>query len=151
MHAAHAHLLRFFLLTILGACLCQCSSQIAAWQVGRTNDAAENRILIIERNPPSMGYSRLSSQRVLHPEFASWLDQMGMPEFMAEKTKDDFHYMVLYYASKGQAYSCRTARHYSSQNLAISGPWKISRREQRILRDFRSDAVPPRKSVLQHP
>ncbi len=143
--------LRFVTIFVLCACLCQCRSQMAAWQVGRTNDAAEDRILLIQRNPPSMGYQRLVNQRVLHPEFASWLDQMGMPEFMAEKTLDEHHYMVLYYLSRKQAYSCRTSRHYSSERMAISGPLNITPREQHILRDFRSDALTPRRSVLQHP
>lgn len=151
MHAAHAIILRH--LPILAVCcgLCQCSSQFAAWHVGRTNEAAENRILLIQPHPPSMGYQRLLSQRQLHPEFAEWLDKMGMPEFMAEKTKDDFHYLVLYYASQRRAYCCRTANHYTSQPFEISGPWNISAHELRILQQFRNDSISPRPSVLEYP
>ena len=73
---------RLALLSAFVLTLCQCAPYRAAWQHGWTNADAEDSIMLVLADPPSLGWKRLQQHSALHPEFRSFLNQMGQPEHL---------------------------------------------------------------------
>jgi hypothetical protein len=120
--------------------LTSCSSLSNAWMAGRTASAAENRIMLIRDRPASFGRHRLDYQAALYPDLALFLRKFDSPDFLAEMTNDEQHYLILYYLASRQAYACRT-KGLHSHEVEFAGPYPITASEFKMLDGFRRQAA----------
>ena len=125
-------------LVVLGLCACQPVSD--AWVTGWTERAAHDQIMLVRENPPSLGQRRLQSQSVVYPDLGVFLQARGSPDFLAETTTHDRHFLILYYLKAKCAYACR-AKAASTRQIEFTGPYPITRREVRLLRNFKQQAA----------
>lgn len=132
------HLLPLLLLTFICS---SCAPYRAAWASGWTEKAANNSIMYINEEPPTLGWKRLQYQAELHPEFRQFIDQLGKPDCIAETTHTQRHYMILYYLNQRKAFSFRNDTRSVSKPIEVAGPYNISDKEYRLLRDFKKRAV----------
>jgi hypothetical protein len=131
-------LLSAFVMTLL---LCQCAPYRAAWQHGWTNADAEDSIMLVLADPPSLGWKRLQQHSALHPEFRSFLNQMGQPDCLAESVQGDRRYIILYYLEQRRAFSLRTAARSLGEPMQVSGPYPITDKEYALLSSFQNKAL----------
>ena len=121
---------------LLGSCLRFDQS----WVFGSAASLARDQIMLVRREPPSFGYSRVVSQSQLYPDLAIFVQQHGLPDFLAETGDKDRHYYILYYLRAHAAYACRTRpRHPGATEFA--GPYPITKAEYKLLDSFRQGKV----------
>ena len=111
---------------------------------GSISAAANDQIMLVRQEPPSLGYLRLGTQSVAYPDLAVFVKKQGLPNFLAETHNRERHYFILYYLSDRQAFACRS-RSGSRGAVEFAGPYPITRREFRLLDGFRKD--PSRRQV----
>jgi hypothetical protein len=97
-----------------------------------TTSAANNHIMLVRQNPPTFGLQRLSALSTRHPDLGVFIARNGMPDFLAETSKGDNRYMILYYLSVRNAFACRTGWG-ASREVEFSGPYPVTQSELRTL------------------
>ena len=122
-----------------------CQSVADAWMTGRTSAVAEDQIMLVRGEPPSLGQRRLMSQSGVYPELGVFLQVQGMPDFVAETSKRERHFLILYYLEAKRAYACRTQAP-STRQIEFSGPYPITPREYLLLSGFKRQAAEAGKS-----
>ena len=120
--------------------LAACQPVSDAWASGWTEAAAHDQIMLVRQEPPSLGQRRLQSQSGVYPDLGVFLQAHGMPDFLAETTTHDRHFLILYYLEAKHAYSCH-AEAASSRQIEFTGPYPITRREVRLLQAFKQQAA----------
>lgn len=135
--------MRFALLPVVSCMLVlsQCAPYRAAWQHGWTNDEANDSIMLVLTDPPTLGWKRIQQHAKLHPEFRSFLDQVGLPDCLAESVQADRRYLILYYLEQRRAFSLRTAAKSVTEPMQVSGPYPITDKEYALLSGFKSKAL----------
>lgn len=98
----------------------------------------ENQIMLVRKEPPSFGFQRLTIQSRVYPDLALFVNQKGLPDFLAETHNSDRHYFIIYYLAARQAFACRT-RTPGSKSVEFAGPYPITDREYKVLDAFRKD------------
>lgn len=98
----------------------------------------ENQIMLVRKEPPSFGFQRLTIQSRVYPDLALFVNQKGLPDFLAETHNSDRHYFIIYYLADRQAFACRT-RTPGSRSVEFAGPYPITDREYKVLDGFRKD------------
>lgn len=126
---------------LLAIPLTHCAPYRAAWNSGWTEKEANNSMMLVIADPPTLGWRRLQNHATLHPEFQALLTQLGSPDCIAESTQDRRHYLILYYLKNRQAYSCRNDTRSVSKPMEFSGPYPITDKEYRLLSDFQQKAL----------
>lgn len=106
-------------------------------EVGRSERAAQDRIMLVRDAPETLGHRRLVYQSAAHPTLRGFLTEEGLPDFIAETSSEDRQYMILYYLDSMSAYSCRTRRG-TSLPVDVAGPYKMTKRETAVLRELQS-------------
>lgn len=119
--------------------LSACQPVSDAWNAGWTEAAAHDQIMLVRKAPPSLGQRRLQSQSGVYPELGVFLQARGMPDFLAETTTHERHFLILYYLESKRAYACR-AKAPSTRQIEFTGPYPITQREYRLLRGFKQQA-----------
>jgi hypothetical protein len=119
-------------------------------EVGRSERAAQDRIMLVRNAPETLGHRRLVYQSAAHPTLRGFLRDEGLPDFIAETSSDDRQYMILYYLDSMSAYSCRTRRG-ATQPVDVAGPYKMTKRETAVLRELQTgneerQVGPPREN-----
>jgi len=120
--------------------LASCGSLSDAWMTGRTATVADNRVMLVRSQPPSFGQQRLDYQAGLYPDLGIFLTKFGAPDFLAEMTSKERHYLILYYLKTRQAFACRT-KEPGKREVEFAGPYPISPREFELLDGFRKQAA----------
>ena len=120
--------------------LSACQPLTDAWVTGWTERAAHDQIMLVREDPPSLGQQRLLSQSGVYPGLGVFLRARGTPDFLAETTTHNRHFLILYYLDAKRAYACR-AKAASTRQIELTGPYPITRREVRLLRDFQQQAA----------
>jgi len=120
--------------------LSACQPVSDAWVTGWTERAAHDQIMLVRENPPSLGQQRLLSQSGVYPDLGVFLQTRGAPDFLAETTTHDRHFLILYYLDAKRAYACR-AKAASTRQIELTGPYRITRREVGLLREFKQQAA----------
>jgi hypothetical protein len=120
--------------------LASCGSLSDAWMTGRTATAADNRIMLVRAQPPSFGQQRLDYQAGLYPDLGIFLTKFGAPDFLAEMTSKERHYLILYYLETRQAFACRT-KEPGKREVEFAGPYPISPHELQLLEGFRKQSA----------
>ncbi|RYD20422.1 MAG: hypothetical protein EOP88_15115 [Verrucomicrobiaceae bacterium] len=98
----------------------------------------ENQIMLVRKDPPSFGFQRLTIQSRTYPDLAVFVNQKGLPDFLAETHNSDRHYFIIYYLADREAFACRT-RTPGSKSVEFAGPYPITDREYKVLDTFRKD------------
>ena len=128
-----------------GAAACfllgSCATLDKTWMPGSAASAAQNQIMLVRKNPPSFGYSRLATRSKIYPDLGFFLKKKGLPDFLAETGDHDRQYFILYYLQERKAFACRT-RAGHAEALEFAGPYPITSREYRLLNGFRQGKVP---------
>lgn len=125
----------------VAACLCAaaCGPVADAWMTGRTASAAEDQIMLVRQDPPSFGYQRLQHQSGVYPDLAVFLSQSGLPDFLAETSGGDRHYLILYYLKSRKAFACRTLA-ARTRDVEFAGPYPVTDSEYKLLTGFQKEA-----------
>ena len=113
-----------------------CRPVADAWMTGWTGAEANDRIMLVRQQPRTLGYQRMLSQAGVYPDLAIFVNERGMPDFLAESTTNNRHFLILYYLEKRSAYACR-AKAPSTREIEFSGPYPITEREYRLLGDLK--------------
>jgi len=137
-----ASILCFFIFTLL---LTSCARVTDQWLTGLEASAAKDQIMLIRETPPSFGYQRLSTQARSYPDVGIFIQQNGLPDFLAETSKSERQYLILYYLQQRHAYACRT-KSPRSRAVEFAGPYPITKREYALLDGFRTDSVKKREA-----
>jgi len=121
-----------------------CARVADEWLTGFEASAAKDQIMLIREEPPSFGYQRLSTQARTYPDFGIFIQQNGLPDFMAETANRDRRYLILYYLKERHAYACRT-KSPRAKAVEFAGPYPITKREYELLDGFRTASVKRRE------
>jgi hypothetical protein len=92
--------------------------------------------MLVRKDPPSFGFLRLLTRSRIYPDLMCFIQQRGIPEFLAETGDHDRQYLILYYLQRRQAYACRTRLGHAGA-VEFAGPYPITDGEYRMLDDFR--------------
>lgn len=107
------------------------------------NNVARDQMMLVRSVPPTFGYQRLITQMRAYPDFATFVDQRGVPDFLAETGDRDRRYMILYYLADRQAFASRTVSP-RSRTLEFAGPYPITDREFNTLDAIRKRSAEAR-------
>jgi hypothetical protein len=101
---------------------------------------AHDQMMFVRQEPPTFGYQRLLTGMRDYPDLATFVNQRGLPDFLAETGDRSQRYMILYYLSRRQAFACRTI---SSRSRAVefAGPYPITDGEFKTLDGIRQRAT----------
>jgi hypothetical protein len=115
-----------------------CRPVADAWMTGWTGAQANDRIMLVRQEPRSLGYQRMVSQSGVYPDLGVFVSHRGMPDFLAESTTNNRHFLILYYLDAKSAYACR-ARAPSTREIEFAGPYAMTDREYKLLRDLKNE------------
>lgn len=101
---------------------------------------AHDQMMFVRSDPPTFGYQRLLTGMRDYPDLATFVNQRGLPDFLAETGDRTQRYKILYYLSKREAFACRTVSS-RSQVVEFAGPYPITDREFKTLDDVRQRAI----------
>lgn len=101
--------------------------------------SANNRIMLVRREPATLGYQRATFLRTYYPSFGRFLQQQGQPDFIAETHSDRRHFIVLYYPERHIAYACRSVN-VTNRDVEVTGPHPITRSEVAVLQRLKREA-----------
>lgn len=119
-------------LTASALFFCSCSPSGGSGFLNGTTSAANNRIMLVRQNPPTFGLHRLIALSSHYPDLAAFINGKGLPDFLAETSKGDNRYLILYYLKERKAFACRTGSGASRQ-VEFSGPYPVTENEFRTL------------------
>ncbi|MEI6655832.1 MAG: hypothetical protein WCP45_13795 [Verrucomicrobiota bacterium] len=111
-----------------------------AWLTGWTETEAKDQIMLVRKEPSSLGLRRLTNQAGVYPDLGGFLHAHGMPDFLAESNAGNRHFLILYYLDANRAYSCRTLAP-ETREIEFSGPYPMTRREHHLLRGLKKVAA----------
>lgn len=103
---------------------------------GSTSSMAHNQLMYVSREKQTFGYFRIQTLRKSYQDLDYFVQQRGMPEFLAETTNDGLHYYIFYYLEDRAAYASRP-RPGTKDALEFSGPYPITPREVETLENLR--------------
>jgi hypothetical protein len=120
-------------LVLLGSC-----ARITApsWLPGSAAALAKDQIMLVRKDPPSFGFQRLTTRSQNYPDLMLFVQQRGIPDFLAETGDRDRQYLILYYLTPRRAYACRTRPGHAGA-VEFAGPYPITDGEYRLLDGFR--------------
>jgi len=126
--------------TLLGAVAMMSASACRTFEEsglpGSAASMARNQIMLVKAEPETFGHYRLLSLMRIHHDMGLFVARRGVPDFLAETSKDRQQYFILYYLDARQAFAART-RAPNRQRLEFAGPYPITDREKRILEELR--------------
>lgn len=128
------HSVRMLVVAICVAVGASCSTLENSGMAG----AAQDQIMLVRADPPSLGYLRLHTQINRFSDISLFIKKNGLPDFLAETGNRDRQYFILYYLKERRAFACRT-RSNDSKAVEFAGPYPVTAREQQILTDFKRD------------
>lgn len=128
---------RWYLLIFLP--LAACAPVRQGWEVGWTERAAQDRIMLVRDVPETLGHRRLVHQSSAHPDLGLFLRSRGWPDFIAETSSDDRQYLILYYLDGRRAFAARSRRAQGTP-MEFAGPYPMTDHETKLLKDLKKNA-----------
>jgi hypothetical protein len=119
------------------ALCCACRPLTDAWMSGWTEARANDRIMLVRAEPRTFGYQRLVNQSGVYPDLEAFLHLRGTPDFLAESTASNRHFLILYYLDDRTAFACR-AREPRTRFIEFAGPYSITDREYQVLSELKA-------------
>ena len=117
--------------------LAGCGSVSDSWTTRRDASTASNRMMLVRQSPETLGYRRIMSKSQESGDLKIFIDQTGLPDFLAETNNDDREYLIFYYLKRHQAYACRTK---GGGGVEFSGPYAMTPGELRLLTEAKKQA-----------
>ena len=102
-----------------------------------TDAAAKGRIMYVREKPPTFGHFRFQALAARYPDLGTFASRKRVPQFLAETTKGDSYYLILYYLDKREAYACRCGSKDSTE-VEFSGPYPITDGEAKTLNNLKA-------------
>lgn len=115
--------------------LAACAPARRGWDAGWSERAAKDRIMLVRQSPETLGHRRLVYQSAAHPDLGNFLENKGLPDFIAETSSGDRQYLILYYLDTRHAFRGSTRRSPGTQ-IEFAGPYPMTERETKLLRDL---------------
>lgn len=103
---------------------------------------AQDQMMFVRGDPATFGYQRLLSLMDEFSDLGTFVNQRGLPDFLAETGDRSQRYMIVYYLSPRQAFACRTISP-SAKTVEFAGPYPITDREYKTLDAVRQRAIHP--------
>lgn len=119
--------------------LAGCGSVSESWTTRRDASTASNRMMLVRQTPDTLGYRRLMAKSQVSGDLKIFIDQTGMPDFLAEANNDDREYLIFYYLKRHQAFACRS-KGGAGGSVEFSGPYAMTAGEHRMLTDAKNQA-----------
>lgn len=110
--------------------------------------AAKDQIMVVRRDPPSLGFLRLQTQSQNHHDLGVFVKIHGVPDFLAETGNHERRFFILYYLEHRKAYACRTQL-TDARMVEFAGPYPITPREYKILSGYRNGPEKTRTSSAE--
>lgn len=101
---------------------------------------ANDQMMLVRSTPATFGYQRLLTGMGDHPDLATFVNQRGLPDFLAETGDRANRYLILYYLGQRKAFACRTVPGRSGA-VEFAGPYPITDREFETLDSVRNRAA----------
>ncbi len=127
------------LLTLTSAISCVPSG--SSLELRMTDAAANNHIMFVRENPPTLGNRRLLALANYYPDLYTFMQMQGTPRFLAETSKSGNRYLILYYPEARKQFVCRSGVG-SSRAIEFSGPHPITPGELKTLKKIETGGVP---------
>lgn len=103
-------------------------------------NVARDQMMLVRATPPTFGYQRLLTNMRDFPDLATFVDQRGLPDFLAETGDRTRRYLILYYLRDREAFACRTVSPRSNA-VEFAGPYPITDREFKTLDGIRRNSA----------
>lgn len=117
--------------------LAGCGSVSESWTTRRDASTASNRMMLVRETPDTLGYRRLMAKSQESGDLKIFIDQTGLPDFLAEANNDDREYLIFYYLKRHQAFACRTK---GGGGVEFSGPYAMTPGELKLLTEAKKQA-----------
>jgi hypothetical protein len=97
-------------------------------------------MMLVRESTGSIGYRKLAARSQQCNDLRIFIDQQGLPDFMAEANSGSRDYLIFYYLDRRQAYACRT-KGKGGATIEFAGPYAMTKGEWKLLSDVKSRAV----------
>lgn len=98
---------------------------------------ARDQMMMVRAEPPTFGYQRLLTGMRDYPDLARFVNQRGLPDFLAETGDRSNRYMILYYLRQREAIACRVVSNRAG-TVEFAGPYPVTDREFKTLDGIRN-------------
>jgi len=110
------------------------------WSCGGISDRQPaNQMMLVRESSGSLGYRKLMAKSQESVDLRTFIDQKGLPDFVAEANSSNRDYLIFYYLDRHQAFACRT-RGRGNSNVEFAGPYPITNGEWKLLSGVKSRA-----------
>jgi hypothetical protein len=104
-----------------------------------TDRSSGNQMMLVRETPGSTGYRKLMAKSRECGDLRTFIDQKGLPDFLAEANSSNRDYLIFYYLDRHQAYACRT-RGKGGNAIEFAGPYAMTKGEWKLLSEVKSRA-----------
>lgn len=105
---------------------------LAVGCVGFSDRPTGNQMMLVRESPGTLGYQKLMAKTRESGDLKIFLEQKGLPDFLAEAESSDRQYLIFYYLDKHQAFACRT-RGKDRADVEFAGPYPMTNGEWKLL------------------
>lgn len=98
---------------------------------------ANDQMMLVRASPSTFGYQRMLTGMRDHPDLATFVNQHGLPDFLAETGDRANRYLILYYLGQRKAFACRTVPG-RPRGVEFAGPYPITDLEFKTLDSVRN-------------
>ena len=95
--------------------------------------------MLVRQTPGTLGYRRLMAKSAEIADLKTFIEQTGLPDFLAEANSSDRQYLIFYYLEKHQAFACRTKNRQTGE-VEFAGPYPMTAGELRLLNTAKGQA-----------
>jgi hypothetical protein len=127
------------MMAVCGLLMAGCGSVSQAVAERRDASTAHNQMMLVRENPGTLGYRRLMAKSAESGDLKIFIEQTGLPDFLAEANSSDREYLIFYYLERRQAFACRTPATRAGQ-VEFAGPYKMTANELKLLKAARAKA-----------
>ncbi len=122
----------------LAAWMTACSHYEESGLPGSAAALARDKMMLVREEPPSFGSYRMHTLMETYPAIRGFIEDHGMPDFLAETRHERYEYLILYYLGRREAHACKVGLGWSRE-VEFSGPYPVTDSEYKVLDGFRAD------------
>lgn len=106
---------------------------------GASSRGTGNQMMLVRESPDTLGYRKLMSRSQEFGDLKVFIDEKGLPDFVAEANSADRNYLIFYYLEKHQAFACRTRSNHQG-GVEFAGPYSMTPGELKLLTNVKNEA-----------
>ncbi len=111
-----------------------------AGSCGVDSRKSENQMMLVRETPGTLGYRKLMAKSEQCGDLKIFIDQKGLPDFVAEANSSNREYLIFYYLDQHQAFACRT-RGKGNPEVEFAGPYAMTSGEWKLLSGVKKQAA----------